>query len=163
MGKVYAQDAEYWNTDVPLKRSLGQIHELMMERCDQCGMSVGAEDETNLPTVRVMFMLDNIPYQVDFRCLPIDAKRLTARTKNNDYTLKQANQMGRIAWWWLKSALLMYGYGYTETVIPYAVLPASTQDGKRMNTTLQQQGVDWMLQQATANKLLALPAPGGTR
>jgi hypothetical protein len=158
MPKIYAQDCEYWDTTVPLKRSLSQIHELLMERCQQVGMEMIQDGE--LPIVRIMFGIDNVMYRVDFRCLP--SRMARSRSSIPAIRVKQANQLGRIAIWWLKSALLMYSYGYTETVAPYALLPAKTTDGRGVATTIQQQGIEWMLEQGNQNKLLCLPAPGET-
>jgi hypothetical protein len=150
---MYAQDAEYWDTTVALTKSVADIDGLIMARCNRTGKELVEVD--GLPVLTIWWEMGGQIYSATFRCLKLREQRTTS--KSNPKT-KQANQMGRIAWWWMKSALLMYEYGNEEVLLPYLQIPASTLDGRKFNTTLQNQGIDWMLGNMSA--LPALPAPG---
>lgn len=151
---MYAQDADYWDTQVSWRRSLAEIDERLMELCGKTAKEVTEED--GLPVITLYWSLDGVNYQARFRCLKLDWTRVTGRVSQDKLRERQANQMGRIAWWWMKSALLMHEYGNKEVLLPYAMLPARTPDGKPATTTLQQQGVDWLL--AGASGMKALPS-----
>lgn len=164
---IYAQDANFWNSGkTTLAESIGEAMTLF----DKFNAgAVGYEKKRNasgvVEGITIAFSLAGRQYTQQFHLLPLDMARATSKrvTRNlADFHKLAENQMGRLLVWWLKTALMMAcELGHEEVLAPYLMLPASTPDGKRIATTIQQQGAEWMLTQAQSQQLLALPAPSG--
>lgn len=150
---IYAQDAMYWDTKTSLAKTIGEITELLDDYgADQSGTSKKS-DNGKVIGLTVFFILDGTAYMTTFTPLPI---KPNSRTQRSASEMQEAavRQMGRVAWYWLKTVLMMHQYGHTEVLIPYAQVRASN----GQSTTLQEQGMERFLNAATGG-LLALPAP----
>lgn len=62
---LYAQDADFWETTVPLRRSIAELDERLIERCDRTGKQLVYEDA--LPVLTVFWQMGGACYQLDHR------------------------------------------------------------------------------------------------
>lgn len=165
MNLIYAQDASWWKTEVPLNRSIGEITSLLLDKykCETQGIgkltatfqivershpsAVESTREEERQGIRVFFVLDGHQFQMDFWPLAVDKRRIqgwhptalaaskAAQTAAN-FDRYALDQMGRRALNWIKVVVQASLEGNDEVLMPYAL------QGRE---TLQQRGLDGFL------------------
>lgn len=157
--KLKAQDAPYWeSSEVALEKSVQDVMKLLDKHgCAKTAVQYG-RDGRGARTVDFLWQLNDRSYVARFTTLTpgYESRRSAVRL-----TEMAEKQMGRIAWWYLKSMLVMVQYGHEEVMAPYLL-----QQGPRGSFTIQQQITDgnhanpapWMLSNLDTPQPLALPA-----
>lgn len=150
--KLYAQKADYWKSEVAYNRSVQECIDMLSSRgCRFIGHDIERDKAGFTKALLFVFTWDSKPYQVIFKPLPLDPNMQEYATTRK----KQEQQLGRIAFWWLKNMFLALDMGYPEAMVPYLQLRAP--DGGA--TTIQQTGPERIFQIAPATGFKALPAP----
>lgn len=139
MRKLYAQQADYWDTKVEFSKSMGELLELL-ELLDEHGVNKHGiekafDEQGTIKSMRVAFVLDQRSHSILFERLDIDWDRRTTRSET-ELTKQAARQMGRFAVWMMKSVLAMARMGHPELLLPYVLVA----DTKGSATTLQESG-----------------------
>lgn len=151
---LYAQDADYWETQVLFSKSMGEIVELLREHGVRShGFDEQLDDNGILEHFTIVFNLGGRTYQITFTRLDPDYDR--GRKSEADLDKQSVRQLGRFAMWMLKSVLAMARSGHPEALAPYMALSA----GAGKSTTIQQAGIEKVFKVAEpVSRMLALPA-----
>ena len=149
--KPPAQDMPYWDTKTSLSKSESGIKDhLRAKNCKHVG-SLYDEDKGELV---VIFTFLDEPYRMAFH--PLTPGRPGRRSKAN-LPAQAERQMGRMAFYWIKSAVMMAIDGQNpEVLMPYKQLPG----GGPTLQQLKEEGLLSMLSAANDGNL-ALPAQAG--